>query len=392
MQITPVPNRSFVRHIRFAMNISGDGIGSLVAEKCSPNHSSEKPSRSANSAFSVSSASVSVKDRPGGCTGIMNIPRRMFLPQFLNAIFRLGFDTGPPCVFSCRSRRLLPVKWGDSAFPPNLASQIEGQAELFLLDVGRNRIPGIDAGEAALRADGKAIKRQIARRLFEPQFEIVFAFDRRGLRRNDAKHDAPIGRHPAQRTERSGAFCIIFEKIEVDVERVEQPVGDHVVAAFRVPSATSIPSTQMQADPQTLRRICQYAVGDNDVFVNEGVPVVAARLQPRLHLRIAEFGERCFVDLHIPAARVGQSIELFAEGRRYVIPKLFDIRVCAGKYRGVATTEVQSAWPWYRDLWNKAGVSLDEFKILHIDRLCPDHAAVDQRHWLSGARAGLPIC
>jgi hypothetical protein len=148
----------------------------------------------------------------------------------------------------------------------------------------------------------------------------------------------------------------------------------------------------MHADPQTLRRICQYAVGDNDIFINEDVPVVAARLQPRLHLRIAEFGERCFVDLHIPAASVGQSIELFAEGRRYVIPKLFDIRVCAGKYRGVAATEVQSAWPWYRDLWNKAGVSLDEFKILHIDRLCPDHAAVDQRHWLSGARAGLPIC
>jgi hypothetical protein len=92
----------------------------------------------------------------------------------------------------------------------------------------------------------------------------------------------------------------------------------------------------MHADPQTLRRICQYAVGDNDIFINEDVPVVAARLQPRLHLRIGEFGERCFVDLHISAASVGQSIEPLAEGRRYVIPKLFEIRVRAGKYRGVA--------------------------------------------------------
>ena len=62
------------------MNISGDGIGSLVAEKCSPSQNSSKPSRSANSDFSVSSASVSVNVRAGGCTGIMKNPRRMFPP------------------------------------------------------------------------------------------------------------------------------------------------------------------------------------------------------------------------------------------------------------------------------------------------------------------------
>ena len=63
------------------MNISGEGIGSLVAEKCSPSHNSAKPSRSAKSDFSVSSASVSVNERAGGCTGIMKNPRRMFPPN-----------------------------------------------------------------------------------------------------------------------------------------------------------------------------------------------------------------------------------------------------------------------------------------------------------------------
>ena len=38
------------------MNISGDGIGSLVAEKCSPTQTSSKPSRSASSAFSAVSS------------------------------------------------------------------------------------------------------------------------------------------------------------------------------------------------------------------------------------------------------------------------------------------------------------------------------------------------
>ena len=38
------------------MNISGDGIGSVVAEKCSPTNTSSKPSRSASSTFSAVSA------------------------------------------------------------------------------------------------------------------------------------------------------------------------------------------------------------------------------------------------------------------------------------------------------------------------------------------------
>ena len=66
--------RLLVRGSREAMNIIGEGIGSLVAEKCSPSHNSVRPSLSASSDFSVSSASVSVFYRTGGCTGIMKNP------------------------------------------------------------------------------------------------------------------------------------------------------------------------------------------------------------------------------------------------------------------------------------------------------------------------------
>ncbi len=76
--MTAVPSEMFlVCGTRPARNISGEGNGSVVAEKCSPIHSSSKPSRSARIDFVVSSASVSLIERPGGCTGIMNIPRRM---------------------------------------------------------------------------------------------------------------------------------------------------------------------------------------------------------------------------------------------------------------------------------------------------------------------------
>src|SRR5262249_37879157 len=76
--MTAVPNAMLlVRSSRPAKNISGEGIGSVVAEKCSPSHSSSKPSRSASTDFSLSSSSVLQNVRSGGCTGIMNIPRRM---------------------------------------------------------------------------------------------------------------------------------------------------------------------------------------------------------------------------------------------------------------------------------------------------------------------------
>ena len=82
MQTTPVPKRRLsVRGRSEAMNIMGEGIGSLVAEKCSPSHNSVKPSLSASSDFSVSSASVSVNDRAGGCTGIMKNPSRIVPPM-----------------------------------------------------------------------------------------------------------------------------------------------------------------------------------------------------------------------------------------------------------------------------------------------------------------------
>src|SRR5947207_15375395 len=79
--MTAVPNvMLLVRAMRLAKNIIGDGIGAVVAEKCSPRHSSSKPSVSASSDFSVSSSSVLQNVRSGGWTGIMNIPSRMCSP------------------------------------------------------------------------------------------------------------------------------------------------------------------------------------------------------------------------------------------------------------------------------------------------------------------------
>src|SRR5262245_7998756 len=88
--MTAVPKvRFLVCGTKPARNISGDGNGSVIAEKCSPIHNSSKPRRSASTDFSVSSRSVSDIERPGGCTGIMNRPSLM---SELRLFRRLGLS------------------------------------------------------------------------------------------------------------------------------------------------------------------------------------------------------------------------------------------------------------------------------------------------------------
>ncbi len=135
-------------------------------------------------------------------------------------------------------------------------------------------------------------------------------------------------------TKRSGVKLpargeVIFEEVERDVHGVEQPVGDLVVAALGVPLAAAVAAAQMHADPHAGRRVLEHAVGDRDVLVDQRAPVVAARLQPLLHVGIAELGEGGLVDLDIAAAGGGKRVQLLAERLDGVLPELVEVLVGA---------------------------------------------------------------
>ena len=72
MQVTPVPSLiCFVRWSAAAMKISGEGMFSHSAVKCSPIQASWNPSSSRRSIWRRSWSSVSARNEPGGCIGIM---------------------------------------------------------------------------------------------------------------------------------------------------------------------------------------------------------------------------------------------------------------------------------------------------------------------------------
>jgi hypothetical protein len=111
-------------------------------------------------------------------------------------------------------------------------------------------------------------------------------------------------------------------------------------------------------------------------------PVVAAGAQGRLHVGIAELGERSLVDLHIAAAGSGQRLQLVAEGFNRVIPEPIDILVGARQHRGIAAAEVQRTGAGNGDLRRKPGVGCEKLVVADVDRTLPLHAAPDQRDGL----------
>src|SRR5207244_2907856 len=156
-----------------------------------------------------------------------------------------------------------------------------------------------------------------------------------------------------------------------------------------MPLAAAVAPAQMHADGHAGWRILQDAVRHRDVFVDEGAPVVAARVQPLLDVGIAELGERRLVDLDVSAAGGAERVEFLTKCLDDVVPELIELRVGVGQNSRIAAAKVEGTGAWNGDLRNEPGVRADELEIRHIDWTRPAHAAVDARNRLRAAAAGL---
>src|SRR5215467_15029429 len=120
--------------------------------------------------------------------------------------------------------------------PPDRACEIDDQPQLGLLHFDGDRIPGFHAGEAALRTYTEAGGIDEAAGVVNTAAQIVDILYRRGPCRDQAEDDGLGTRHEPQRREIAGAWAVVFEEEEADVEPVEQPFGDRIIAAFGMPA------------------------------------------------------------------------------------------------------------------------------------------------------------
>src|SRR5689334_14939815 len=72
-----------------------------------------------------------------------------------------------------------------SSVAPNVACKLDHEAKLFLLHLRRDRIAGVDAREATLRADPEAVQIKLPRRLLDALLQRILAFHLRCLGRDN---------------------------------------------------------------------------------------------------------------------------------------------------------------------------------------------------------------
>ena len=172
----------------------------------------------------------------------------------------------------------------------------------------RDRIAGVDAGEAALRADREAVESTVARRVLDARASVrpYLPSPASWSRSIRARPTCACGTKP-QRREITRARRVVFEEIERDVQRIEQPLGDVLVAALGVPLAAAVAAAQMHADPHGIAARARSTRLVTAMYLS----MSALQSSPRafsccLHVGIAELGEGGLVDLHVAAAGLGQ--------------------------------------------------------------------------------------
>src|SRR5437879_11186967 len=115
---------------------------------------------------------------------------------------------------------------------PHVGGHLDDARELRLLIGLAERIADDRAGEAALRAQAELLDRREPRSLVDAALEALRAFERGRLARHQSQYHDLAARKQPKRRERAGPRRVVFEKIAVRLDPVEQYIRHRVVAAF----------------------------------------------------------------------------------------------------------------------------------------------------------------
>ena len=123
-----------------------------------------------------------------------------------------------------------------------------------------------------------------------------------GLRGDQAEHHGLALRQEAQRLEPAGAVGVPFEEIAVDIDPIEQQIGDRLIAARGDEGRAEIAATHMRRDDEVARPALQRGIDHAGIDLALLVRIVAAVGQHLALRRIAQIGKAAIVELQIAAA------------------------------------------------------------------------------------------
>lgn len=214
--------------------------------------------------------------------------------------------------------------------PPKFFGDLDLQPDLGPLLVLTQLVPFHGRAEATLVTEAKLLQAPLAilTGLFEPLDHGGLVVESALLARHDAQNHDLVLRQMAQGAEVAGARVVVFEEVDVDVQVLEEHLGDGLVAALREPLAAVVPAAQVDAHRHVLGPLLDRPVDQVRVLAGEldGVAAVAF-LRGGPHVRVTEIRQVRVVELHEPTARVVQVLQFLLVRLGEVVEEFVQRRV-----------------------------------------------------------------
>ncbi len=215
-----------------------------------------------------------------------------------------------------------------------------------------------------MRREAELIDIDEFRRLLDAALEFIAAFERAGFRRHQPEHDLLALRHETQRLETAGTCGVEFHEIAMHADRIEQPLGDRLVAARRHEGRAEIAAAQMHRHDHVGGNVRDGGVDHAGIDEWQGTGIVA----PGAHLiaqgRIAQIGEVDLVELQVTAPRVCERAHDLTVGSPEVAIEIVHGRINRFRHRLAAVAEMQRRRRRDRHLGCRLGVPGNEAEMV----------------------------
>lgn len=218
---------------------------------------------------------------------------------------------------------------------PHFLGNLHLQPDLRPLLLHRQIVALHRTAETALVRQAQLVQAlgAVSRGLLQPADDLCLVVQLGCLAAHHAQHHDLVVRQVPQRAEVAGPRVIVLEEVDIDVELLEQRLGDGLVPALREPLRAVVAAAEVNADGHVLGPLGDGAVDEVRVLLGERARVLAVAAGRLLaHALVAQVREVGVVELDEAApgrVQVGNlllvhALEVLEEGLESRVGALVD--------------------------------------------------------------------
>lgn len=223
--------------------------------------------------------------------------------------------------------------------------------------------------------------------LLQPPNNLLLVVQLVLLAAHDTQHNNLVLGQVAQGAEVTTARIVVLEEVRIDVEFLEENLSNRLVAAGREPLGAVVAAAQVDADLHVCGALGDGGVDESSVLAGQNGEVLATLvLGGCAHVRVAEVGEVCVVELDEAAAGLVERVEFLLVHAGEVLEEDVEVRVCRNVDAGAAAAEVDHCGGGNADFGcGCAAILLDglleEVEVVDLDGVRVAQFAGDDEGW-----------